>query len=54
MYVDSFTSKWGDTYKLESKGGTFYITKNDKTDSYSSDESFIRRKFYELKQSIGR
>jgi hypothetical protein len=54
MYIDSFTSKNGDQYTLESSGGKYYIMKNGKPDSYSEDESFMRSKFYDLKRSIGR
>jgi hypothetical protein len=54
MVLDSFTSKNGDRYTLESKGGTYYICINGRTDSYSSDESTMRRKFAETKSLIGK
>jgi hypothetical protein len=54
MYLDSFTSKNGDNYTLQSSGGTYYIMKGKETYKYSSDESYIRREFDDLKRSIGR
>jgi hypothetical protein len=53
MVLDSFTSKNGDRYTLESQGGKYYICKNGRTESYDADESYMRRKFGELKRSIG-
>jgi hypothetical protein len=54
MYLDSFTSKNGDNYTLEYSGGQYHILKEGKPYKQSSDESYMRREFNDLKRSIGR
>ena len=55
MVIDSFTSKEGDRYTLESSGGKYHICKNGKpTGRHDSSESYMRNEFDKLKRSIGK